>query len=75
MSMEEVVFWAGVASGMEYWRHAEEDTLDPADAEKMLVFSSIFAHSMKNAIVDLALGDLEADDKKPFQRLGSHIGW
>ncbi len=74
MSMEEVVFWAGVASGMEYWRHAEEDTLDPADAEKMLVFSSIFAHSMKNAIVDLALGDLEADDKKPFQRLGSHIG-
>ena len=75
MSMEEVVFWAGVASGMEYWRHAEEDTLDPADAEKMLVFSSIFAHSMKNAIVDLALGDLEADVKKPFQRLGSHIGW
>ena len=75
MSMEEVVFWAGVASGMEYWRHAEEDTLDPAHAEKMLVFSSIFAHSMKNAIVDLALGDLEADVKKPFQRLGSHIGW
>jgi len=75
MSMEEVVFWAGVASGIEYWRHAEEDTLDPADAEKMLVFSSIFAHSMKNAIVDLALGDLEVDDKKTFQRLGPHIGW
>jgi len=75
MSMEEVVFWAGVASGMEYWRHAEEDTLDAADAEKMLVFSSIFAHSMKNAIVDLAIGDLEADEKKPTQRFGSRIGW
>lgn len=75
MSMEEVVFWAGVASGMEYWRHAEEDTLDPVDAEKMLVFSSIFAHSMKNAIVDLALGDLETDEQKPLQRLRSHISW
>src|ERR1043165_3089320 len=75
MSMEEVVFWAGVATGMEYWRHAEEDTLDAADAEKMLVFSSIFAHSMKNAIVDLAIGDLEADEKKPTQRFGSRIGW
>jgi hypothetical protein len=73
MSMEEVVFWAGVASGMEYWRHAEEDTLDPVNAEKMLVFSSIFAHSIKNAIVDLALGDLETEEKKPLPRLGSHI--
>jgi len=73
MSMEEVVFWAGVATGMEYWRHAEEETLDPANAEKMLVFSSIFAHSMKNAIVDLALGDLEGEEKKPLQRFGSIV--
>ena len=71
--MEEVVFWAGVATGMEYWRHAEEETLDPANAEKMLVFSSIFAHSMKNAIVDLALGDLEGEEKKPLQRFGSIV--
>jgi hypothetical protein len=73
MSMEEVVFWAGVATGMEYWRHAEEETLDPANAEKMLVFSSIFAPSMKNAIVDLALGDLEGEEKKPLQRFGSIV--
>jgi len=73
MSMEEVVFWAGVATGMEYWRHAEEETLDPANAEKMLVFSSIFAHSMKNAIVDLALGDLEGEEKKPLQRFESIV--
>lgn len=65
MSMEEVVFWAGMASGMEFWRHAEEETIDPTSAEKMLVFSSIFAHSMKNAIVDLALGELESESETP----------
>lgn len=69
MSMEEVVFWAGVASGMEFWRHAEEETVDPNTAEKMLIFSSIFAHSMKNAIVDLALGDLESENHNPWEKL------
>lgn len=75
MSMEEVVFWAGVASGMEFWRHAEEDTdtIDPATAEKMLIFSSIFSHSLKNAIVDLALGELEPDAKSPWQKLNSRV--
>ncbi len=73
MSMEEVVFWSGVASGMEFWRHAEEETVDPATAEKMLIFSSIFSHSMKNAIVDLALGELEPDAKTPWQKLNSRV--
>jgi hypothetical protein len=71
MSLEEVVFWAGVASGMEFWRHAEEETVDPTSAEKMLVFSSIFAHSMKNAVVDLALGELETDGRRSWPKLGS----
>jgi len=62
MSLEEVVFWAGVATGMECERHASEgEGLDRDSAEKMLVYSSIFAHSMKNAIVDLALGELEPE--------------
>ena len=74
MSMEEVVFWAGVASGIEYSRHADEDTVDPISAEKMLVFSSIFAHSVKNAVVDLALGDIEAEARKPLHKLDTHIG-
>lgn len=69
MSLEEVVFWAGVASGMEFWRHAEEDTLDPGSAEKMLVFASIFSHSMKNAIVDLAIGELEPEPRPGRQVL------
>ena len=72
MSMEEVVFWAGVSSGMEYWRHAEEGTLDDATAERMLIFSSIFGHSVKNAIVDLALGDIETSEK-PLKRMGSYF--
>ena len=59
MSMEEVVFWAGVAAGMELSRQAEEGRIDPETAEKVLVFSSLFAHSTKTAIVDLALGDME----------------
>jgi hypothetical protein len=61
MSLEEVVFWAGVASGMEIARHADEETIDSETAEKLLVFSSIFSHSTKNAIVDLALGQMEPE--------------
>jgi hypothetical protein len=74
MSMEEVVFWSGVASGMEFWRNAEEDTVDAATAEKMLIFSSIFSHSIKNAIVDLALVDLDPDAEKPWHRLRNRVG-
>ncbi len=51
----------GVATGMEFARHAEEGTIDPETAEKLLVFSSIFSHSTKSAIVDLALGQLEPE--------------
>ncbi len=69
MSLEEVVFWAGVSTGMELWRHAEEETLNPTTAEKMLVFSSIFSHSIKNAIVDMALGQLEADSRATWLKL------
>src|SRR5436305_3070283 len=74
MSMEEVVFWSGVASGMEFWRHAEEESVDPATAEKMLIFSSIFSHSMKNAIVDLALGELEPDNRNRLEGFRSRVG-
>jgi len=75
MSMEEVVFWAGVASGIEFWRHAEDESTDSATSEKMLVFSSLFSHSMKNAIVDLALGKLDPDTQQnPWRKFKSRIG-
>jgi hypothetical protein len=69
MSMEEVVFWAGVAAGMELCRHTEEGRIDPETAEKVLVFSSIFEHSTKTAIVDLALGDIE--QHPAFEKTGT----
>jgi len=71
MSMEEVVFWAGVAVGMELSQHAEEGVIDAETAEKVLVFSSIFEHSTKNAIVDFALGEIETPTQPAYQKTGS----
>lgn len=71
MSMEEVVFWAGVAVGMQLSQHTEEERVDPETAEKVLVFSSLFEHSTKNAIVDLALGEMEAPRSQSYQKTGS----
>ena len=71
MSMEEVVFWAGVAVGMQVSQHAEGGGIDAETEEKVLVFSSIFEHSTKNAIVDLALGEMESPSRKTYQRTGS----
>src|SRR6266700_1778581 len=69
MSMEEVVFWAGFAAGMEFGRQADDENVDPTTAEKMLVFSSLFSHSVKNAIVDLALGQLERQAQGPLRKI------
>ena len=71
MSMEEVVFWAGVAVGMQVSQHAGEGRIDAETEEKALVFSSIFEHSTKNAIVDLALGEMEAPLRTGYQKTGS----
>jgi hypothetical protein len=63
MSMEEVVFWAGMAAGIELWQKAEQEMLDPLTAEKIQVFASFFGYSTKNAIVDLALGQIEPQEQ------------
>jgi hypothetical protein len=68
MSMEEVVFWAGIAAGMELWQKAEEDMIDAPTAEKMQVFASFFGYSTKNAIVDLALGQIETEEQPMWPR-------
>ena|GEM_PF-7127412 len=64
MSMEEVVFWAGVAAGMELSLRVEEGTVDAESAEKVLIYSSLFEHSTKTAIVDLALRNMELSEFK-----------
>lgn len=71
MSMEEVVFWAGVAVGMQVSQQAEKGGVDSETEEKVLVFSSIFEHSTKNAIVDLALGEMEAPNPPTYQETES----
>ena len=71
MSMEEVVFWAGVAVGMQVSQHALDGRIDAETEEKVLVFSSIFEHSTKNAIVDLALGEMESPLRTNYQKTGS----
>lgn len=71
MSMEEVVFWAGVAVGMQVSQQAEQGNIDAETEEKVLVFSSIFEHSTKNAIVDLALGEMETPNPATYQKTGS----
>jgi hypothetical protein len=71
MSMEEVVFWAGVAVGMQVSQHAADGRVDAETEEKVLVFSSIFEHSTKNAIVDLALGEMESPNPPTYQKTGS----
>jgi hypothetical protein len=59
MSLEEVVFWAGVSTGMDVCRNTEEELMDEATADKFNVYASLFAYSTRNAVVDLALQQLE----------------
>jgi hypothetical protein len=59
MSMEEVVFWAGVATGMDVLKSVQDDLLDDSSAEKIQAYSSLLAYSTKNALVDLTLQELE----------------
>jgi hypothetical protein len=59
MSMEEVVFWAGVATGIDVLKSAQDDLLDDTSAEKIQAYSSLLAYSTKNALIDLTLQELE----------------
>lgn len=59
MSLEEVIFWAGVATGMDVCRSTDQELLDEATADKFNVYASLFAYSTRNAVVDLALQQLE----------------
>jgi len=59
MSLEEVVFWAGVATGMDLSRSMQEDLLDEGSANKIEAYSSLLAYSTKNAVVDITLQQIE----------------
>jgi len=68
ISMEEVLFWAGVATGMEVSRNCEEGLLDEQSAEKLMAYASLFAYSTQNAVVELTLQQLEDANKMPKGR-------
>src|SRR5207245_10691194 len=59
MSLEEVVFWAVVSTGMDVSRSMQEDLLDGGSASKIEAYSSLLAYSTKNAVVDITLEQLE----------------
>ncbi|HZP63038.1 MAG TPA: hypothetical protein VFB28_06430 [Terriglobales bacterium] len=63
MSLEEVIFWAGVATGMDVCRNADQELMDEATADKFNVYASLFAYSTRNAVVDLALQQLEPSNQ------------
>ena len=62
MSLEEVVFWAGVATGMDLSRSMQQDLLDEGSASKIEAYSSLLAYSTKNAVVDITLQQLEPSE-------------
>jgi len=59
LSLEEVVFWAGVATGLDIAQHAQEGSLNEEAAERMEAYSALLAYSTKNAVVDLTLERLD----------------
>ncbi|HXZ79897.1 MAG TPA: hypothetical protein VEG30_08210 [Terriglobales bacterium] len=60
MSLEEIIFWAGIATGMDIFRNMSEDRIDYSVGERIFHYSSLFACSTKNVVVDLTLDSLEA---------------
>jgi hypothetical protein len=65
MSLEEVTFWAGVSTGMEFCRNLDEELLDCSSADRIQAYSSLLAYSTKNAVVDLTLEQLEPSKVEP----------
>lgn len=59
LSMEEVVFWAGLATGLEFARQAQEGILDDESLDRIEAYSGLLAYSTKNAVVDLTLERLD----------------
>ena len=59
LSLEEVVFWAGIATGLDLAQQAQESALDDESLERIEAYSGLLAYSTKNAVVDLTLERLD----------------
>src|SRR2546427_13026953 len=60
MRLEEVVFWAGDATGMDLSRSMQEDLLDGGCASRIEADPSLLAYSTKYGVVDITVGPSEA---------------
>src|SRR2546430_16487250 len=66
MSLEEVTFWAGGSTGMEFCRNLDDELLDCSSADRIQAYSSLLAYSTKNAVVYLRLEQLGPAKLEPW---------
>ena len=59
MTLDEIVFWAGMASGLELSRNLEAGKVDPDIRDRVACFATLFAESTKSAVVEMTIRDLE----------------
>jgi hypothetical protein len=58
-TLDEVVLWAGIATGLKLSRAVEAGTVDPEIRDRVASYASLFAESTKSAVVEMTLRDLE----------------
>lgn len=59
MTLDEVVFWAGIATGLKLSEAVEAGKVDPNIRDRVAAYASLFAESTKSAVVEMTLRDLE----------------
>lgn len=59
MTLDEIVFWAGMATGLNLSRSAESGQLDPSIRDRIARYAALFAESTKSAVVEMTIRDLE----------------
>lgn len=59
MTLDEIVFWAGIATGLQLSRNVEAANVDPELRDRVACFATLFAESTKSAVVEMTIRDLE----------------
>ena len=59
MTLDEVVFWAGIATGLQLSRNVEAGNVDPDARDRVACFATLFSESTKSAVVEMTIRDLE----------------
>ncbi|HET7442187.1 MAG TPA: hypothetical protein VFJ47_12865 [Terriglobales bacterium] len=59
MTLDEIVFWAGIATGLNLSRSVETGELEPHIRERIAKYAALFAECTKSAVVEMTIRDLE----------------